>query len=85
MNFGLGQFAEIKVTHNRKTLQGQWHLQIIVTSILARQHIVRICHAIPSVCPSVTRVLCIKTAERIEILSLSDANHSSFSSPSVLA
>ena len=34
--------------------------------------IVRICHA-NSVCPSVTRVLCVKMAERIiEILSLSD-------------
>ena len=51
----------------------------MVPTFYARQHIyaiARICHANsvrPSVCPSVTRVYCIKTAERIiEILSSSD-------------
>jgi len=47
--------------------------------------------AIPSVCLSVTRVDCVKTAERIiEILSLFDRpifaqHHSSFSAPGVVA
>ena len=55
---------------------------ILIYNFYARQHIAvaRICHANSvcpsvrlSVCPSITRVYCIKTAERIiEILSLSD-------------
>jgi len=56
------------------------------SQFLPRDAMLSAVHAtpIPSVCPSViTRVDCNKTAERIEILSLSEA-HYSFSSPRVL-
>jgi len=49
--------------------------QFNICSFYARQHICYSAYAtpIPSVCPSVTRVYCIKTAEHIiEILSPSD-------------
>ena len=56
----------------------------------ARQHICQRVYAtpMPSVCPSVTRVICVKTAERIiEIFYHYGfrGHHSSFSSPRVLA
>ena len=53
-----------------------WTLNFVLIGIQFLRATARICHANPvrlSVCPSVTRVYCVKTAERIiEILSPSD-------------